>query len=149
MEQIMTNQDLSHELMNVLANTYALYLKNQNYHWNVTGPQFKALHELFEEHYTEMADAIDVTAEHIRSIGEKVDGQFSTFQSLSSLGNPDHTLDSTGMIKDLIKSHEQIMEIIQTTLDLADDLDDDVIEDFCIQRLEFHRKAKWFLTSSI
>lgn len=145
----MSNKRIIEELMAVLANTYSLYMKTQNYHWNVEGPHFKPLHDLFEEQYTEMADAIDETAEHIRFLGEKVDGRLAKFDEISTLNDPDHTLNADGMIKDLVDSHAKLIDILNNALELADDIDDDVLEDFFIQRLQTHRKAKWFLESSL
>jgi len=145
----MSNQQMAGELQRVLADTYALYLKTQNYHWNVEGPHFKPLHELFEEHYTDLAEAIDVTAEHIRALGPKVDGRFSAFQEHNRIGDGNNELKADAMVKDLAESHKKITASIKEAMDVASESEDIVLEDFFTQRLQFHRKAIWMLESSI
>lgn len=145
----MSNHKMVDELKRVLADTYSLYLKTQNYHWNIDGPHFKPLHELFEEHYTDMAEAIDETAEHIRSLGEKVDGRFAVFSENSSIGDGNHEFGPNEMLKDLSDSHGKIIESLTKAADVADDIDDVVLEDFFVQRLGFHRKAKWMIDSNL
>lgn len=144
----MSNQKMVQELQRVLADTYSLYLKTQNYHWNVEGSDFKGLHELFEGQYDDMAGAIDETAEHIRALGAKVDGRFATFQAQSSIGDGNCEFDKNAMLKDLSESHTKIIQSLTDAADSADDADDIVLEDFFVGRLGFHRKAKWMIDSS-
>lgn len=134
-------------LQAVLADSYSLFVKTQNYHWNVEGPHFKSLHEMFEEHYRDLFEANDDIAERIRALGEKVDGSFGGFGKLSNLSAPDHTLDETGMVRDLFESHQQVMKSMKTALEAAQDAGDEVTADLMIGRLAVHEKTAWMLRS--
>ena len=96
---------IADELKILLADTYALYLKSQNYHWNVEGPNFKPLHEMFEEQYADLAGAIDVISELIRGLGYKARGSFEIYAKLTSIKPADENTNSTKMLKDLVESH--------------------------------------------
>lgn len=134
-------------LQAALADSYGLYLKTQNYHWNVEGPHFKSLHELFEEQYRDLFEAIDDLAERIRALGEKVDGSYEGFQSLSKIkpGNPD--LEEMEMVKDLFESNQQLIETLKTCMQAAQESGDEVTTDMMIERLNAHEKASWMLRS--
>ncbi len=134
-------------LQTVLADSYSLYLKTQNYHWNVEGPNFKSLHELFEEHYRDLFEANDDIAERIRALGEKVDGSYDGFAKRTTIGAPDHTLDDAGMVKDLFQSHQQLIKSMKVALEAAQGADDEVTTDLMVQRLNAHEKACWMLRS--
>jgi starvation-inducible DNA-binding protein len=103
------HQKIGDELTHLLAGTYSLYLKTQNYHWNVTGPNFHSLHLMFEEQYTQLADAIDVIAERIRALKIRVPASFSQFTKLSVLKDDNTSPNSKEMIKHLLKDHETII----------------------------------------
>ena len=110
---------LAGELGKLLADSYTLYLKTHNYHWNVTGPMFQTLHLMFEQHYTELAMAVDQIAERIRSIGHYAPGSYAAFAKLSSIEDAEGVPKATKMIKELVKGHETVVRTARTTLDAA------------------------------
>ncbi|MDX1975914.1 MAG: DNA starvation/stationary phase protection protein [Rickettsiales bacterium] len=136
-------------LKKVLADNYALYLKTQNYHWNVEGPHFKSLHLLFEEQYTDLATAIDTVAELIRGLGEKAPGTFDAYAKSTSIKPGNERATAEQMVKELIKDQAAIQKTLETTLHAAQKLGDEVVAGFMIERLTVHRKAAWMLKSSI
>lgn len=131
-------------LLNILTHQYRLFLKTQSYHWNVEGINFISLHEKLEEHYTELLELIDTTAEHIRTLGAKVPNVLSLFLTDSKMNDSNETFTALEMLHDLIQSH-QIMEDI--LMDATKVVDDPVIDDFIVDCLTFHRKARWILRS--
>lgn len=138
---------LSDAMQNVLATTYALALKTQNAHWNVTGMHFHDLHVLFEEQYTEMHAAIDDIAENIRQLGVKVPASFGVFDKNSPLPAGDENADTLTMVKGLAASQKSLLDMLQAATTLAGDVNDDVIEDFLIGRMAAHKKQLWMLES--
>lgn len=136
-------------LEQVLANTYSLYLKTQNYHWNVTGPNFKALHELFGAQYESIIPAIDEIAERIRALGKKVDGSYTNFDKLTKFSIPNKDLKSEEMVKDLVKSNKILIDIIKKSVSIAQKDQDDASADILIVRIEEHQKMLWMLESSL
>ena len=145
----MANKPVIEGLKNVLADNYALYLKTQNYHWNVEGPNFKGLHLLFEEQYTDLAGAIDTVAELIRGLGEKAPGTFDTYIKRTSIKSGNENASAQQMIKDLLESQALIQKTLQQCLEIAQKAGDEVVAGFMIERLTFHRKASWILKSSL
>jgi len=145
----MANTPVIEELKNVLADNYALYLKTQNYHWNVEGPNFKGLHLLFEEQYTDLAGAIDTVAELIRGLGEKAPGTFDTYIKRTSIKSGNENASAQQMVKDLLESQTLIQKTLQQCLEIAQKAGDEVVAGFMIERLTFHRKASWILKSSL
>ena len=145
----MANKPVIEGLKNVLADNYALYLKTQNYHWNVEGPNFKGLHSLFEEQYTDLAEAIDTVAELIRGLGEKAPGTFDTYIKRTSIKSGNEDASAQQMIKDLLESQTLIQKTLQQCLEIAQKAGDEVVAGFMIERLTFHRKASWILKSSL
>lgn len=143
----MSQDNLSQALKIVLADTYALYLKTQNYHWNVQGGSFLQLHSFFEEMYTELAGAIDELAETIRQLGQKAPGSFSKFAALTTLKEGDEDLSASDMVKDLLNDQSAIAESIEKALHVAQEIDDEVTIGFLTDRLAVHRKTKWMLKS--
>lgn len=143
----MSNTPLTDQLQIVLANTYALYLKTQVYHWNVTGENFTALHALFEEQYTELAAAIDEAAEHARFLGIKVPASFALLSQQNTIGDADEAFTAQQMVADLIKAQDTITTSLKSAQDAAEDAQDDVVADFMIGRQAVHRKNKWILES--
>ncbi len=136
-------------LYDVLATTYGLYLKTQNYHWNIVGPEFYSLHVLLEKHYEEMADAVDEIAERIRSLGVMVDGSFSGFQKRSKVKEGKPSLSWKQMVKDLVIGHEALIELGKPWIRKSQDAGDEVTGDLLIRRLSFHEKAAWMLKSQL
>ena len=145
----MANKPVIEGLKNVLADNYALYLKTQNYHWNVEGPNFQGLHLLFEEQYTDLAGAIDTVAELIRGLGEKAPGTFDTYIKRTSIKSGNENASAQQMIQDLLESQTLIQKTLQQCLEIAQKAGDEVVAGFMIERLTFHRKASWILKSSL
>lgn len=136
-------------LRQVLADTYALYLKTQNYHWNVTGANFKSLHVMFEEQYDELAEAVDEIAERIRALNEKVPASFSVFSKLTTVEDANEACDAQAMLQDLLKSHEQVMVSVTQAKKVSAENNDYGTEDMMIARLEAHQKMAWMLRASL
>lgn len=145
----MSNVAVVKSLKNVLADSYALYLKTQNYHWNVESPHFKSLHLLFEEQYTDLAAAVDTTAELIRGLGEKAPGTFEAFSKLTVITPGKEKATAPNMVKELASDQEVISKTLQKTLEAAQKAGDEVVAGFVIERLTVHRKAAWMLRSCI
>ncbi len=133
----------------LLANTYALALKTQNYHWNVTGANFKTLHLLFEEQYDDLSSAVDVIAERIRALGEKAPGSFKLYDQLSIIKDGNENASSAHMLRELAEDQAIILDILKKVIALAQDKKDEVTTDLAIQRMAIHEKASWMLKSSI
>lgn len=144
----MTNE-VKKNLENILATSYGLALKTQNYHWNVTGPNFKSLHELFGLQYEEISLAIDVLAERIRMLGSKVEGTFAHFEKLSSIKAGDKNLDSIAMVKDLVAGNRLLIKMLKEGIDVAEENNDKATADILTTRVEAHDKNAWMLESSI
>lgn len=145
----MTNKPVVDGLKTVLADSYALYVKTQNYHWNVEGPNFRALHLLFEEQYTDLAMAIDTTAELIRGLGEKAPGTFDAYTKNTSIKPGNENASADQMVKELTEDQASIQKTLQNTLEAAQQAGDEVVAGFIIERLTVHRKAAWMLKSSL
>ena len=145
----MTNKPVVDSLKTVLADSYALYVKTQNYHWNVEGQNFKALHLLFEEQYTDLAMAIDTTAELIRGLGEKAPGTFDAYTKNTSIKPGNENASADQMVKELTEDQGAIQKTLQSTLEAAQKAGDEVVAGFIIERLTVHRKAAWMLKSSM
>lgn len=138
------------ELNTVLASTYVLYLKTQNFHWNVEGEHFLTLHAMFQTQYEELAAAIDDIAERIRGLGFYAPGGMKAYASLSVVKDaPEKQLKALDMVADLVKSHDALIKVLKQALDEADDRDDEVTEDLLIQRLAVHEKTRWMLKSML
>ena len=132
----------------VLADEYTLYLKTHNFHWNVSGPHFHALHTLFEEQYTELAVAVDDLAERIRALGETAPGSYRQFGTLSKLEEaPDAPPAAMTMAEQLAHDHETVAATCREQLKVAEDNEDEVTVDMLIGRMTVHDKAAWMLRS--
>lgn len=134
-------------LQAVLADSYSLYLKTQNYHWNVEGPHFRSLHLMFEEQYNDLFAANDEIAERIRALGEKVDGSYDGFAKLTKIAPPNKDAEALEMVKDLFGSNQQMVASLKTCLQAAQGADDEVTADMMIARINVHEKASWMLKS--
>jgi starvation-inducible DNA-binding protein len=133
----------------VLADSYSLYLKTQNYHWNITGPNFISLHKLFEKQYDDLFKAIDVIAELIRGLGEKAPGSFEEFIQLATIKAGNKDASAQDMLNDLINDQDNIEKSLIAALKAAQSVDDEVVFGYMVERLTFHRKAKWLLKSCL
>lgn len=132
-----------------LATSYALSLKTQNYHWNVTGPHFKPLHELFGAQYEELSAAIDEIAERIRALGSVVEATFKNFSQLSRTAEGNHNLNAQQMLQDLAADHKILIELLKSGIEIAQSEKDEASADLFITRIEVHEKALWMIESSI
>lgn len=134
-------------LSRVLADTYTLYLKTHNFHWNVTGPMFQTLHLMFETQYNELALAVDLVAERIRALGFPAPGTYKQFASLSSIAEDDGIPRAEDMIRRLVDGHETVARTSREIFAVADDANDQPTCDLLTQRLQTHEKAAWMLRS--
>ena len=133
-----------------LADAYTLYLKTHNFHWNVTGPMFNALHGMFEGQYTEQWNALDEIAERIRALGYNAPGSYAEFIELSSIKEEpglEKAPDWREMVRQLVVGNEAVCRSARKALEVADDADDDPTEDLLTQRLQTHEKNAWMLRS--
>src|SRR5512133_562911 len=128
-------------LARLLADTYTLYLKTHNFHWNVTGPMFQTLHLMFETHYNELALAVDGIAERIRSLGHTAPGSYHAFASLSSIAEAETTPNATEMIRQLVEGHQTVARTARSTFALAERAADQSTMDLLTQRLQVHEKT--------
>ena len=145
----MNKNNVADGLKAVLANSYALYLKTQNYHWNVKSPNFKSLHELFETQYDDLAEAIDEIAERIRALDVSVPASFDIFKKNSKIQDGNEENNAQTMVKELYQDNQMIVEIITSTLKLAQESGDEATADLMIKRTEVHQKNAWMLKSSM
>lgn len=143
----MSQDNLTQALKIVLADTYSLYLKTHNYHWNVQGGKFLALHNFFEESYTELAEAVDEIAETIRQLGQKAPGSFSAFTQLTTLQEGDENKSAKDMAQELAEDQGHLMSSIEKALEVAKENNDEVTIGVLVERLTVHRKTKWMLDS--
>lgn len=140
---------VTQQLSKLLANTYCLYLKTQNYHWNVTGPTFIMLHGLFESQYEELADASDLIAERIRALHAHAPGSFAEFSKLMSLSEAKKGASSKVMLESLTADHETVIEMLITFLGTEGVKKDEATQDLLIERLRAHEKTHWMLKSHL
>ncbi|SUO94268.1 Dps family protein [Suttonella ornithocola] len=136
-------------LSKLLADSYSLYIKTHNYHWNVTGPQFNALHTMFEEQYTELATAIDEIAERIRALGHLAPGSYKEFSELTSIKDGNKTLSAEEMVKDLIEGQETVARTCRSIFPDVDEASDEPTADLLTVRMQTHEKTAWMLRAMI
>jgi starvation-inducible DNA-binding protein len=132
-------------LSKMLADSYILYLKTHNFHWNVTGPMFNSLHAMFMEQYIELWNALDPIAERIRALGQPAPGSYKKFASLSSIQEEEGSPSATEMIKHLLACQEAVARTAREAFKAADAADDQPTADLMIQRLNVHEKNAWML----
>ena len=140
-------QRVADALSNVLADTFILYLKTHNFHWNVTGPMFGTLHRMFEEQYNELWLAVDAIAERIRSLGFIAPGSYGEFTKLTYLHEGPAATSASEMIAELLRDHETTVRTARSALALTRAAVDAPTEDLLTQRLAAHEKAAWMLRS--
>lgn len=145
----MTPTPLTEALLTVLADHYAVYLKTQNYHWNVEGMHFRAHHALFEEQYVELAQAVDEIAELIRALGSKVPASFEFFAQKTTVKAGDEKASAEQMLQDLLKDQAVLEGSLSKALQEAQKLSHEVVCDFVIGRLKQAHKTAWMLRSSL
>ncbi|WP_322995049.1 Dps family protein [Castellaniella sp.] len=135
------------ELSKTLADTYTLYLMTHNFHWNVTGPMFSTLHNLFMDQYTEAWQALDAIAERIRALGYYAPGTYAEYAQLSSIAEPDSVPSAEDMIKLLTQGNEAVAKTARKAFQCADKVSDQPTADLLTQRLDIHEKNAWMLRS--
>jgi|SRR6185369_15425765 len=140
-------QRVADAMSNVLADTFTLYLKTHNFHWNVTGPMFGTLHQMFEEQYNELWLAVDAIAERIRSLGFIAPGSYAEFTRLTYLREASPASNAGEMIAELLRDHETTARTTRSALAVARTAVDAPTEDLLTQRLAAHEKAAWMLRS--
>jgi starvation-inducible DNA-binding protein len=140
-------QDIAQGLSRLLADTYTLYLKTHNFHWNVTGPMFQTLHLMFETQYTELALAVDLIAERIRSLGVHAPGTYKQFASLSSIKEEDGIPKAQDMIRLLVEGQEAVVRTARSLYDVVEKANDEATADLLTQRIQLHEKTAWMLRS--
>jgi starvation-inducible DNA-binding protein len=138
---------LADGLAKVLADTYTLYLKTHNFHWNVKGPMFQTLHLMFEQQYNELWLAVDLLAERIRTLGFPAPGTYKQFASLSSIEEDEGVPDAEDMIRRLLDGHETVARTARDVFRLAEEVRDQPTCDLLTQRMQIHEKTAWMLRS--
>ncbi|HEY9666523.1 MAG TPA: Dps family protein [Coleofasciculaceae cyanobacterium] len=142
-----SRKEIADGLSRLLADTYSLYLKTHNFHWNVTGPMFQTLHLMFETHYNELALAVDQIAERIRALGFPAPGTYSDFAKLSSVEETPGVPKAEDMIRLLVQGHETVAKTARSLFPTADKVNDEPTADLLTQRLQVHEKTAWMLRS--
>lgn len=140
-------EEIAGGLSKVLADTYTLYLKTHNFHWNVTGPMFQTLHLMFEQHYNELALAVDAVAERIRALGVQAPGTYRQFSALSSIKEEDGVPKAQDMIRLLVQGHEAVARTSRGVFTIASEANDQPTCDLLTQRMQIHEKTAWMLRS--
>jgi len=138
---------VAHELAKMLADSYTLYLTTHNFHWNVTGPLFNTLHQMFMTQYTEQWQALDEIAERIRALGHYAPGTYAQYVRLASITAPDDVPDATEMVRILVKGNEAVAKTARAALKRGEDANDAPTVDLLTRRLDVHEKNAWMLRS--
>ena len=140
-------QAIAAGLSNLLADTYTLYLKTHNFHWNVTGPMFQTLHLMFEQQYNELALAVDMIAERIRALGVVAPGSYKAFAKLSSIKEEENVPSAEEMIAQLVEGQEAVVRTARSIFPVVDQAHDEPTADLLTQRMQVHEKTAWMLRS--
>lgn len=131
----------------LLADTYSLYLKTHNFHWNVTGPMFQTLHLMFETQYNELALAVDLIAERIRALGHPAPGSYAEFAKLGSIKDTPGVPKATDMIQLLVEGQEAVVRTARSLFPAVEKAHDEATADLLTQRIQLHEKTAWMLRS--
>ncbi|AGA88996.1 DNA-binding ferritin-like protein (oxidative damage protectant) [Thioflavicoccus mobilis 8321] len=134
-------------LAKLLADSYTLYLKTHNYHWNVTGPMFNTLHLMFETQYTELAAAVDEIAERIRALGHSAPGSYKAYAAMTEIAEEDDEPGAEEMIRRLVAGQETVVRTARSIFPLVDEANDEPTADLLTQRMQVHEKNAWMLRS--
>jgi len=134
-------------LSRLLADSYTLYLKTHNFHWNVTGPMFNTLHLMFETQYTELALAVDLIAERIRALGYPAPGSYAEFAKLSSIKDAQGSPKAEDMIRELVAGQEAVVRTARAVFPAVEKASDEPSADLLTQRMQVHEKNAWMLRS--
>lgn len=142
-----SRQEIAEGLSRLLADTYTLYLKTHNFHWNVKGPMFQTLHLMFEAQYTELATAVDQIAERIRALGFPAPGTYSEFARLSSIPETPGVPKAEEMIRLLVEGQEAVVRTARSIFPIVEKVNDEPTADLLTQRMQVHEKTAWMLRS--
>lgn len=134
-------------LSRVLADSYTLYLKTHNFHWNVTGPMFQTLHLMFEAQYTELATAVDLVAERIRALGFPAPASYAQFGKLTSIKEETGVPAAKEMIAQLVEGNEAVVRTARSVFPAVETANDEATADLLTQRMQLHEKSAWMLRS--
>lgn len=134
-------------LSRLLADSYTLYLKTHNFHWNVTGPMFNTLHLMFETQYTELATAVDEIAERIRALGHPAPGSYAAYARLSSIKEAEGVPSAEEMIRQLVEGQEAVVRTARGIFPIVDKAHDEPTADLLTRRMQTHEKNAWMLRS--
>ncbi len=140
-------KEIASGLSRLLADTYTLYLKTHNFHWNVTGPMFQTLHLMFEAQYNELALAVDLIAERIRALGFPAPGTYSEFAQLSSIPETPGVPKAHDMIRLLVEGQEAVTRTARSIFPVVEQVNDEPTADLLTQRMQVHEKTAWMLRS--
>ena len=140
--------EIAEGLKRLLADSYTLYLQTHNFHWNVTGLQFRELHLMFEEHYTELSTAVDEIAERIRTLDVAAPGTYKEFSQLSSIKEVEGVPTSVEMVELLTLGHEQVIRTAREVLKVAQQADDESTASLVSDRMRIHEKTSWMLRAT-
>jgi starvation-inducible DNA-binding protein len=142
-------KEIADGLSRLLADTYTLYLKTHNFHWNVTGPMFNTLHLMFEAQYNELALAVDLIAERIRALGYPAPGSYKAYAGLSSIKEADDVPSAKAMIAQLVKGQEAVVKTARSIFPAVERANDEPTADLLTQRMQVHEKTAWMLRSML
>jgi starvation-inducible DNA-binding protein len=140
-------REIAEGLSRLLADTYTLYLKTHNFHWNVTGPMFQTLHLMFETQYNELALAVDLIAERIRALGFPAPATYREFTRLSSIKEDEGAPGAQEMIRSLVEGQEAVVRTARSIFPVVDKAHDEPTADLLTQRMQVHEKTAWMLRS--
>jgi starvation-inducible DNA-binding protein len=144
-----SRREIATGLSRLLADSYTLYLKTHNYHWNVTGPLFNTLHTMFEQQYMELATAVDEIAERIRALGHPAPGSYKAFASLTKIEEEEDVPGAEEMIRQLVIGQETVVRTAREIFPLAESANDEPTADLLTQRMQLHEKNAWMLRSML
>jgi len=140
-------KSIAEGLSHLLADTYTLYLKTHNFHWNVTGPMFNTLHLMFETQYNELSLAVDLIAERIRALGFPAPASYTEFARLSSIREDDGVPPANEMIRKLVEGQEAVVRTARSIFPVVNEANDQATADLLTQRMNTHEKTGWMLRS--
>ncbi|HYP26340.1 MAG TPA: Dps family protein [Blastocatellia bacterium] len=140
-------REIAEGLAKLLGDTYTLYLKTHNFHWNVTGPMFQTLHLMFEQQYNELALAVDLIAERIRALGFPAPGTYKEFSRLSSIKEEEGVPSAEDMIRLLVEGQETVVRTARSVFPVVEQANDEPTADLLTQRMQVHEKTAWMLRS--
>lgn len=141
--------EIAEGLSRLLADSYTLHLKTHNYHWNVTGPMFNTLHQMFEDEYTELAIAVDEIAERIRALGHAAPGTYKAYADLTVIPEEEDVPDAETMLRNLVAGHEAVARTARQVFPVAENASDEPTADLLTQRMQVHEKTAWMLRSML